>query len=141
MELTNALEKTGLGTGAAVADLNGDGILELLIAHGESAPEPLSLFSANVNDDFQYLRIEPRNTFNAPARGATVLLKTNLRTHAKTIDAGSGYLCQMEPVAHFGIRENEEIQHVQIRWTDGQQSTYKIEKLNHQYIFSQGKAN
>ncbi len=141
LELTNALEKTGLGTGAAVADLNGDGILELLIAHGESAPEPLSLYSANIIDDFQYLRIEPRNTFNAPARGATVLLKTNLRTHAKTIDAGSGYLCQMEPVAHFGIRENEEIQHVQIRWTDGQQSTYKIEKLNHQYIFSQGKAN
>ena len=55
LELTNALEKTGLGTGAAVADLNGDGILELLIAHGESAPEPLSLFSANVKDDFQYL--------------------------------------------------------------------------------------
>ena len=26
---------------------------------------------------------------------------------AKTIDAGSGYLCQMEPVAHYGIREGE----------------------------------
>ena len=69
MELTNALEKTGLGTGGAVADLDGDGILELLIAHGESAPEPLSLFSANVKDDFQYLRIEPRNSYGAPARG------------------------------------------------------------------------
>ena len=141
LELTNALEKTGLGTGAAVADLNGDGILELLIAHGESAPEPLSLFSANVKDDFQYLRIEPRNIFNAPARGATVILKTNLRTHAKTIDAGSGYLCQMEPVAHFGIRENEEIEYVRINWTDGHHSKYKVEKLNYQYIFNQGKTN
>ena len=141
LELTNALEKTGLGTGAAVADLNGDGILELLIAHGESAPEPLSLFSANVKDDFQYLRIEPRNIFNAPARGATVVLKTNLRTHAKTIDAGSGYLCQMEPVAHFGIRENEEIEYVRINWTDGHHSKYKVEKLNYQYIFNQGKTN
>ena len=141
LELTNALEKTGLGTGAAVADLNGDGILELLIAHGESAPEPLSLFSANVKDDFQYLRIEPRNIFNAPARGATVILKTNLRTHAKTIDAGSGYLCQMEPVAHFGVRENEEIEYVRINWTDGHHSKYKVEKLNYQYIFNQGKTN
>ena len=111
-------------------DLNGDGILELLIAHGESAAEPLSLFSANVKDDFQYLRIEPRNSYGAPARGATVTLKTNFRTHAKTIDAGSGYLCQMEPVAHFGIRKNEEIEYIQINWTDGQQSKYKIEKLN-----------
>jgi len=32
---------------------------------------------------------------------------SNLRTHSKTIDAGSGYLCQMEPVAHYGIRKNE----------------------------------
>ena len=141
LELTNALEKTGLGTGGAVADLNGDGILELLIAHGESAPEPLSLFSANVKDDFQYLRIEPKNSYGAPARGATVTLKTNFRTHAKTIDAGSGYLCQMEPVAHFGIRKNEEIEHIQINWTDGQKSKYKIEKLNHQYVFNQGKTN
>ena len=141
LELTNALEKTGLGTCGAVADLNGDGILELLIAHGESAPEPLSLFSANVKDDFQYLRIEPRNSYDAPARGATVTLKTNFRTHAKTIDAGSGYLCQMEPVAHFGIRRNEKIEYIQINWTDGQQSKYKIEKLNHQYIFNQGKTN
>ena len=141
LELTNALEKKGLGTGAAVADLNGDGILELLIAHGESAPEPLSLYSANIKDDFQYLRIEPRNAFNAPARGATVILKSNLRKHAKTIDAGSGYLCQMEPVAHFGVRKNEEIEYIQINWTDGQQSKYKIEKLNHQYIFNQGKTN
>ena len=141
LELTNALEKTGLGTGGAVADLNGDGILELLIAHGESAPEPLSLFTANVKDDFQYLRIEPRNSYGAPARGATVTLKTNFRTHAKTIDAGSGYLCQMEPVAHFGIRKNEEIEYIKINWTDGQKSEYKIEKLNHQYVFNQGKTN
>ena len=56
---------------------------------------------------------------NAPARGATVILKTNQRNHAKTIDAGSGYLCQMEPVAHYGLRPNEKIEKVTIRWTNG----------------------
>src|SRR5207249_2863512 len=40
----DALEPDGLGTGAAVADIDGDGVLELLVAHGESAPQPLSLF-------------------------------------------------------------------------------------------------
>ena len=47
----------------------------------------------------------------------------------------------MEPVAHFGIRKNEEIEYIQINWTNGQQSKYKIEMLNHQYIFKQGKTN
>ena len=59
LELTEALETSGLGTGAAVADLNGDGILELLVANGESAPQPLSLFSASIDDNFRYLRVDP----------------------------------------------------------------------------------
>ena len=84
-----------------------DGILELLISNGENSKQPLNLFKANIKENFSYLRIKPVTKYNAPARGSTVTLKSNLRTHAKTIDAGSGYLCQMEPVAHFGIREGE----------------------------------
>ena len=100
IKLDEALEAQGLGTGAAVADIDGDGILELLISHGESGAQPLSLFKANTSNT-NFIRIKPLNTFGAPARGATVTLHTNLRNHAKTIDAGSGYLCQMEPVAHY----------------------------------------
>lgn len=44
VELNEALEPNGLGTGAAVADTNRDGILELWIAHGESGAQPLSLY-------------------------------------------------------------------------------------------------
>ena len=141
LELAEALESSGLGTGAAVADLNGDGILELLVAHGESAPQPLSLFSAAIDGNFRYLRVEPRNIHNAPARGATVILKTNIRKHAKTIDAGSGYLCQMEPVAHYGLRDNEQVEYIQINWTDGRESRYEINQLNRNYTFKQGDKN
>ena len=63
-------------------------------------------------------------------QGATVILKTNLRRHAKTIDAGSGYLCQMEPVAHFGIREDEKDFEIIIKWTNGDTQTLKINDLN-----------
>ena len=42
INIRNALETNGLGTGAAVADIDGDGILELLIAHGESGYQPLT---------------------------------------------------------------------------------------------------
>ena len=137
LELSSALEPEGLGTGAAVADLDGDGILELLIAHGESAPQPLSLFSARINRPHRYIRVEPRNIFNSPARGATVALHSNMRNHAKTIDAGSGYLCQMEPIAHFGIRKGEVVSHITVKWTDGSITRYEITDLNKQYTFRQ----
>ena len=117
--LSAALEADGLGTGAAVADIDNDGVLDLLVAHGESAPQPLSLFRADIKNPGRYLRIAPLTRNGAPARGATVILETDMRVHAKTIDAGSGYLCQMEPVAHYGLRKDEVIRSVSVRWTDG----------------------
>ena len=138
LELLVAKKSDGLGTGAAVADLNNDGVLELLVAHGESVPQPLSLFSAKTKSQSRYLRIRPLNLNNAPARGATVTLHSNMRNHAKTIDAGSGYLCQMEPVAHYGIRENEVVTHVTIKWTNGLETKHEISDVNTVYTIGQG---
>ena len=129
IKINTALETNGLGTGAAVADIDNDGILELLISHGESGYQPLSLYKANIKDN-NYIRIKPLNKFGAPARGATVTLKSNLRTHSKTIDAGSGYLCQMEPVAHYGIRKNEKDLKFEVTWTNGKTDNYVIKNLN-----------
>ena len=57
-------------------------------------------------------------------------MTTNKRKHSKTIDAGSGYLCLMEPVAHYGIRKNEKNFKVEVRWTDGSKKLIDINKLN-----------
>ena len=129
INIGNALETNGLGTGAAVADIDGDGILELLISHGESGYQPLTLYKANSKKN-NFLRIKPINMHGAPARGATVTLVSNLRTHSKTIDAGSGYLCQMEPVAHYGIRKNERNIKIIVTWTNGEENTFEINELN-----------
>jgi hypothetical protein len=128
--LETGLEPDGFGTGAAVADIDNDGILELLVSRGESKEQPLTLYKAKVDKQSKYLRIKPFNKFGAPARGATVTLLTNQRKHSKTIDAGSGYLCQMEPVAHYGIRKNEKNFKVEVKWTDGTKNLIKITSLN-----------
>jgi hypothetical protein len=136
IKMENGLETVGLGTGAAVADVDGDGILELLVSHGESGFQPLTLYKADITN-FNYLRIKPLNLYGAPARGATVTMKSNKRIHSKTIDAGSGYLCQMEPVAHYGIRKGEKDFKVEIKWTDGSIETFDIDELNKTYEFRQ----
>ena len=138
IQLSNGLEPLGLGTGAAVADIDNDGILELLVSHGESGLQPLSLYKSNIKKPFKFLRILPKTTFDAPARGATVILNTNMRNHAKTIDAGSGYLCQMEPVAHYGLRNGEKVNSVTIKWTDGSSDNFNIKQLNKTYVFRKG---
>ena len=124
------LEVNGYGTGAAVADIDNDGVLELLVARGESKEQPLTLYKAKVDKENKYLRIKPLNKYGAPARGATITLITNKRKHSKTIDAGSGYLCQMEPVAHYGIRKNEKNFKVEIKWTNGTKKLFNVTELN-----------
>jgi len=57
-------------------------------------------------------------------------LISNLRKHSKTIDSGSGYLCQMEPVAHYGIRKNEKNIKIEVRWTNGKTKMISVKNLN-----------
>jgi hypothetical protein len=118
IEIGDALEPFGLGTGAAVGDFDNNGRLELLIAHGESAAQALALYGTPNNLN-HWLRVLPLTAQGAPARGAIVVLETSGRTQRRAIDAGSGYLCQMEPVAHFGLGGQTQINRVRVHWTDG----------------------
>jgi hypothetical protein len=91
-----ASEPQGLGTGATVVDINGEGTLEMILAHGETGSQPLTMY--NIPNENPSLRIQPLWKSGAPARNALVKLDGKV----KSVDGGSGYLNQMEPWAHFG---------------------------------------
>lgn len=118
LDLGDALEPHGLGTGAAVGDFDRDGRLEMLIAHGEADAQPLSLYHGP-HTAHNWLRVLPLTPYGAPARGAVVALLAGKRWQRRAIDAGSGYLCQMEPVAHFGLGTLQRVDRVIVRWLDG----------------------
>lgn len=129
IDIGEAEEPRGLGTGAAVADLDGDGRLELLVARGESGQQPLTFYHTPDNGH-HYVRIAPRTRQGAPARGALVTLEAGGRTQRRSINAGSGYLCQMEPVAHFGLGTVDTVERVAVRWPDGTMHTIDAPAIN-----------
>jgi hypothetical protein len=114
----DALEPNGAGTGATVGAFDGTGRLQLLIVHGESNPQPLSLFTSSPNGN-HWLRVLPLTQYGAPARGALVRLHIGNRIQTRVVCAGSGYLCQMEPVAHFGLGSATRVDLVEVQWPDG----------------------
>ena len=122
IDIGDALEPDGYGTGGAYLDINGDGFLDLILSHGEDYAQPLDVYQ--VNKDYRksnnaWLRVFPRTKFGAPARGATVWIETNEGDQQlQVIDNGSGYLCQMEPVAHFGLGSGW-VTFVEVQWPDG----------------------
>ena len=125
-----ALEIEGFGTAAAVGDIDNDGRLELLIAHGEQIPQPLSLYRV-ADATGNWIRIQPLTRHGAPARGALVRLSAGRREQTRVIDGGSGYLCQMEPVAHFGLGRVAEVESVRITWPDGANHTVAAPPCRH----------
>ncbi|MGB7056923.1 MAG: CRTAC1 family protein [Geitlerinemataceae cyanobacterium] len=122
IDIGDAWEPDDLGTGAVVGDFDGDGRLELAIAHGESDAAPLSLYRPAVNDN-KWLRVLPLTRYGAPARGAICVSIADGRRQIRAIDAGSGYLCQMEPVAHFGLGRCSRVDRLEIVWLDGTKVT------------------
>ncbi|XP_023801955.1 cartilage acidic protein 1-like isoform X3 [Cyanistes caeruleus] len=115
----DALEPEGRGTGGAVTDFDGDGMLDLILSHGESMAQPISIFKGTQGTSNNWLRVIPRTRFGAFARGAKVVLFTRRSgAHLRIIDGGSGYLCEMEPVAHFGLG-HDEASSLEVTWPDG----------------------
>ncbi|XP_032301359.1 cartilage acidic protein 1 isoform X2 [Coturnix japonica] len=115
----DALEPEGRGTGGVVTDFDGDGMLDLILSHGESMAQPLSIFKSAQGVGNNWLRVVPRTRFGAFARGAKVVLFTRRSgAHLRIIDGGSGYLCEMEPVAHFGLGRDE-ASSLEVTWPDG----------------------
>ncbi|WP_434617915.1 CRTAC1 family protein [Azospirillum sp. B2RO_4] len=124
LELGDAAEPKGLGTGAVAADIDGDGRLELVLAHGtahggpDAVAQPLSIYRPAASHN-GWLRVQPLTPYGAPARGAVVNLTAGGRRQRRVVSAGSGYLCQGEPVAHFGLGALHEVEQVEVRWPDG----------------------
>jgi ASPIC and UnbV/FG-GAP-like repeat len=101
-------------TGAAVADIDNDGRLELLISndlHG------LQLFKWPASER-NWLRVRPLTRFGAAARGAVVELQAAGRLQSRIICGGSSSACQMEPVAHFGLGFQETVERIRVIWPD-----------------------
>ncbi|XP_059516977.1 cartilage acidic protein 1 isoform X1 [Myotis daubentonii] len=122
----DALEPEGRGTGGVVTDFDGDGMLDLILSHGESMAQPLSVFRGNQGFNNNWLRVVPRTRFGAFARGAKVMLYTKQSgAHLRIIDGGSGYLCEMEPVAHFGLGKDE-ASSVEVTWPDGKVASRNV---------------
>ena len=111
-------------------------------AAGENRAEPLSLH--RVADDAStrrnhYLRILPRTRAGAPARGALVTLREKGgRTQLRVIDPGSGYLCQGEPVAHFGLGGANgaaaEVDTVTVTWPGGERRVLSGLQLDRMHV-------
>ena len=116
--------------GAALADIDNDGDLDLLMAHSDSPPR---LWRNTAADEGAsgWLKVRLQGVeggSNSHGIGCLVQVHlddgTVLRQHAY---AGDGYLGSSDPAIHFGLGSHT-IEHIEVTWSTGH--TQIIEEVN-----------
>ncbi|MCU1315545.1 MAG: ASPIC/UnbV [Candidatus Acidoferrum typicum] len=110
-----------VGRGAAYADFNNDGRLDLLLS---SNGGPVYLFRNEAQGSAAWnksLRIKLTGTkSNRDGIGTTVRLTSGGETQTQMLRSGSSYLSASELVLTFGLAHNDKAETIEIRWPSGQ---------------------
>jgi hypothetical protein len=106
-----------IARGAAYADIDNDGRLDLLIT--TNAGPALLFHNQGVTNHGLRVRLEGRRS-NRDGIGATVYVTTSSGKQWQMMRSGSSYLSQSELVLTFGLGPQPEKSNIEIRWPSGQ---------------------
>lgn len=110
-------ERAHVGRGAAVADFDNDGDLDLLIMNHGEAP---ALLRNDGGEGRAWLQIALVGVeSNRSALGARIRLVADGRTQHREIGAQSSYLSHNSLVAHFGLDTQTVADSIEVRWPSG----------------------
>lgn len=122
------LQKPLVARGAAYADFDKDGDLDLLITTNAGPPVLLRNDGANKNN---WLRLKLTGTkSNRSAIGATVRLQSPSTTQWRTVHSGSSYCSQSDLALTFGLASDSRVTQLEITWPSGAVQKIPNPKIN-----------
>ena len=112
-----------VGRGAAYADIDADGDLDIVITSTGGAPR---LLRNDLDLGHHYLRFELEGTrSNRDAIGAVVEVTIGDRVLSQQVMPTRSYLSQVELPVTFGLGPETEVDTVHVRWPDGSEQMLK----------------
>jgi hypothetical protein len=110
-----------VGRGAAFADIDADGDLDVALARPAG---PITLLRNDQRTGHHWLRVRLRGApANRDAIGAVVSVTAGGRTQRRMVMPYRSYLSQVEATLTFGLGSAPRVDAVQIRWPDGREQT------------------
>jgi hypothetical protein len=112
------LDFKGFSSGAAYADLNGNGKLDLVI---NNINDNASIYRNNLKEGNNYLRIKLNHPPNVCPIGTKVRIDNSTGLQFQEFTTTRGYQSAVEGIIHFGLGKEEKVDRLLIQWLDGRQ--------------------
>ena len=126
-----------VGRGAAWADFDDDGNVDLVVVDTSGPPHVLKNGGGTGN---HWLKVDARaKGGKRTALGARVTVVAGKRRQFQDVIGVNGYLSQGDTRPHFGLGTAAKADLVQVRWPDGSSSEWKDVKANQILRVEQGK--
>ncbi len=113
-----------IARGAAGADFDNDGDVDVLITHLNDRPALLRNDTPRGGRHWLGVELVGRGA-NRDAIGAVVRLKCGAQSQVRQRRTGGGYLSQHGPRMHFGLGIHDKVDTLEVLWPDGSRQTVK----------------
>lgn len=120
------LEKRVNSNGAAYADLDNDGDLDLVINNENDIASVYKNTTTNNHVRIQLIG-DDKNTFGI---GARVKVSSNSGNQYQELFVNRGYLSSVSNILNFGLAQDESVQSIEVVWPDNKVSTLKSISVN-----------
>ena len=121
-----------MGRGVAMGDVDGDGDLDIAIAHTN---QPLALLRNDSCNSPNWLAIQlVGRASNRDATGSRVIVSSNEGKQSRYLKGGSSYLSSHDHRVYFGFPKALEQATVEIYWASGQVQNIESASLNRQIL-------
>jgi hypothetical protein len=124
--------------GAAFADFDNDGDVDIVVANNGDPPLLLSNKGGNGRHFLSFKLVGTKSSRDG--LGARMWLKAGGITQLREISAGGSYLSHSDLRAHFGLGPSSTAERVEVWWPSGVRQVFRDVAADKFYVIEEGKA-